>query len=195
MTFYWRGNVSGQASIIGAFYRHADAKLRGQTLNFVGWSLHKSEGPLPEEIAQRLKKLLVSRIEAAKEQMTGAAEELREYGWWFASRRFEDGWSIDRLLEVLQLVGWVEPDHLVVERLAEMSQTRPFPCVQALRMMVEGDKNGWGVLGWREKAKEVIRAARKSGDFEARKGAEELVNLLESRGHFEFGELRKESTD
>jgi hypothetical protein len=89
-------------------------------------------------------------------------------------------------------VGWVEPDHLVVERLAEMSGTKPLQCIEALKMIVEGDKRGWGVLGWRDKAKEIVRAARKSGNREARETGEDLVNLLGSRGHFEFGELLKE---
>jgi hypothetical protein len=192
MTFYWRGKVEDQGRLLDTFYNRAHGKLRGQTLNFVGWSLRNTKEPIPGEVAQRLKTLLERRVDAARQHPEGAAEELREYGWWFASGKFDDDWSLHQLLEVLRLVGWVEPDHLVVERLAEMSGTKPLQCIEALKMIVEGDKRGWGVLGWRDKAKEIVRAARKSGNREARETGEDLVNLLGSRGHFEFGELLKE---
>jgi hypothetical protein len=192
MVFYARGKLDGQGALLDAFYRRADGKLRGQALNYVGWDLRSVKDPLPGEVAQRLRALLEARVEAAKHETAGAAEELRQYGWWFACGKFDDEWSLRQLLEVLRIAGWVEPDHLVVERLAGMSRTRPLLSVEALTLVVEGDKRGWGVVGWRDKAKDIIRAARRSGDAEARKRAEELANLLDSRGNFDFGEVLKE---
>jgi hypothetical protein len=139
-----------------------------------------------------LKLLLNTRISASKEPGSLRTEELEEYGWWFVSGKFDDAWSIAKLLEILQLVGWVVPDHLVVERLAQISQAEPLQCIECLTMLVNGDNRGWGVIGWRDEAMTIIRAARKSGDLESRKKAEELVNLLESRGNFEFGQLLNE---
>ena len=129
---------------------------------------------------------------AARERPEGGAEELREYGWWFASGKFDDEWAIDQLLEVLRIAKWVAPDFSVVERLADLSKAMPVKCIQALTMVVEGDPKGAGVFGWRDKAKDIIRAARRSGNPESRRMAEDLVNLLGSRGHFDFGELLKE---
>ncbi|MGA2608706.1 MAG: hypothetical protein ABSH01_14775 [Terriglobia bacterium] len=192
MTYYWRGKLDDQGALLDAFYHRADGKLRGQALNFVGWSLRNTKEPIPGEIAQRLKTLLERRVGATRERPEGGAEELREYGWWFASGKLDDEWAVNRLLDVLRLVKWVEPDHMVVERLTDLSRAMPLQCIQALTMMVEGDAKGWGVLRWRDKAKDIIRAARRSGNPESRRMAEDLVNLLGSRGHFDFGELLKE---
>jgi hypothetical protein len=158
----------------------------------VGRSLRNTKEPISDVVAQRLKRLLERRVDVARQRPQGAAEELKEYGWWFVSEKFDDEWAINHLLNVLRLAKWVEPDHLVVERLVELSRAMPLQCIQALTMIVEADTKGWGVLGWRDKAKAIVRTARKSGNREARNTAEDLVNLLGSRGHFEFGELLKE---
>jgi hypothetical protein len=192
MSFYWRGKLDLSSEILEAFYRRAGVKLRAHALNFVGRSLRNTEGSVPTTVATRLKQLWNKRLEAVSQQVQAGAEELKEYGWWFASRKLDDDWSIAQLLGALKLAKQVEPDHLVVERLVEMAQIAPLHCIEALRMMIEGDAKGWAVLGWQDKAEDIIRSARKSGDSKAREAAEELVNLLGSRGHFDFGKLLKE---
>ena len=192
MLLYSRGLLDAHRDLIAPFYRRADQKLRREALHFVGWTLRSGKEPLSEAVSQRLKLLLNTRISASKEPGSLRTEELEEYGWWFVSGKFDDAWSIAKLLEILQLVGWVVPDHLVVERLAQISQAEPLQCIECLTMLVNGDNRGWGVIGWRDEAMTIIRAARKSGDLESRKKAEELVNLLESRGNFEFGQLLNE---
>lgn len=131
-------------------------------------------------------------MQAIRHQEVVSVEELVEYGWWFASGKLDDDWSIAQLLEALRLTRQVEPDHLVVGKLVELAQKYPFQCVEALALIVEGDIKGWGILGWRDKAEEIIRTAMKSGNSRARERAEELVNLLGSRGYFDFGKLLKE---
>jgi hypothetical protein len=68
-------------------------------------------------------------------------------------------------------------------------------CVQALSMMIAGDTEGWAILGWQDKAEDIIRTARRSGNSEARGRAEDLVNLLGTRGHFGFGKLLEEPVE
>ena len=58
--------------------------------------------------------------------------------------------------------------------------------------MVAENTDGWGILGWCQQGQEIIRAARRSGDLEARKKAEDLINVLSSRGYFDFGKLLNE---
>jgi hypothetical protein len=142
-----------------------------------------------------LKGLWTSRLDAAKSQPATGAEELKEFGWWFGSGKLEDQWSIKQLLEALRIAKRVDPDFMVIERLAQVSTAFPLESTDALRMMVEADIRGWSILGWRDKAKEIIRAARKSGNADARRKAEDLVNLVGSRGHFDFGDLLKEPID
>lgn len=191
MSFYWRGKLDLQSEILTAFYSRADGPLRAHVLSFIGRSLRNTKEAVPKEVAERLKVLWLQLVETTKHGPT-LADEFKEYGWWFASSKFDDEWSVAQLLEALRLAKRVEPDHLVVERLAALASSMPNSSIQALRMMIEGDTKAWGVLGWTDKAKEIIRTARKSGDGQARDAADDLVNLLGSRGYFDFGELLKE---
>lgn len=192
VSFYWRGRLKQQDPIFETFYSRADGKLRGHALNFIGRSLRNTAEAIPEQIQERLKALWAKHIELAKRKPAGTAEEMKEFGWWFVSRKFDDDWSLRQLIEALRLAHRVEPDHLVVGRLADLSGAMPLLCVEALMLMVEGDEKGWAIQGWTNKPKEIIRTARASGNSAARKMAEELVNLLGSRRYFDFGELLKE---
>jgi hypothetical protein len=194
-TFYWRGKLPYGEGLLSAFYRTADTSLRGYTLNYLGRSMCQLKEAIPGELAERLKALWANRLEVARHEPGAGAEELKEYGWWFGSGKLEDQWSINQLLEALRVAKRVEPSLMVVERLAQVSEASPLESVEALRMIVEADVKGWDILGWRDKAKEIVRAAMRSDNADARRRAEDLVNLVGSGGHFDFGELLKESVD
>ena len=115
--------------------------------------------------------------------------ELIEFGWWFVSKRSNDNWSIDQLLEVLKITKTIDPDLWVVERLAELSVTMPRKTVQCLGLIVDGDEKGWGILGWNGDARKILAAALGSEDATARQVAREVVHRLGGRGYFEFRAL------
>jgi hypothetical protein len=192
MSFYWRGKVELDSNIMRNFYRRAGARLSSYTLNFIGTSLRNTAENISDKVLDRLKALWISRLEEARQEPKRGAEGMKEFGWWFASGKFEIEWSLRQLLDALELGGAAEPDHLVAERLVETAKTVPDASVRALKMMIEGDVKNWGVLGWSEKAKEIIRTARSSGNASAKSTAEDLINFLGSKGLFDFGALLKE---
>jgi len=194
MAFYWRGKLDLESETLAGFFRIGDSALRGHALNFVGTSLKNTPDKIPDATAARLRNLWVSRVEHAKQHGDPEGHEMKGFGWWFSSAQFDDDWSISQLLESLKIAGQTFPDHLVVERLAEMAEKEPYRSVEALKMIIEGDKEGWAILGWKEQAESILRAAMRSGDSRARSLAESLINLLGStRRLFEFGKLLKES--
>lgn len=115
--------------------------------------------------------------------------ELAEFGGWFASGRFDLTWSMAQLLEVLRLVGKAEPDHLIVERLAEVSDIMPGQAVEALRLLVEGDREGWLLLGYHGHARTILTNAIQGSVQEAREDAIAFINWLAARGVREFLDL------
>ena len=190
---YWRGklNEDDPDGLLASFYAKAGVKLRGLAVDFIGRSLHNTSGAVAPKGLERLQKLWIRRIEAVRATQTvdQQREELTSFGWWFASKKLPDQWSIDQLLEVLKIAGTIEPEHLVVERLTELSRVMPAKTIVCLALIIEGDKNGWGVLGWREHARTILATAILSTDEAARQGAAKLVHRLGTRGHFEFRNL------
>lgn len=67
------------------------------------------------------------------------------------------------------------------------SEDRLFRC---LRMMVEGDREGWALYTGREEIREILRVALQTTT--AREEATQTVNLLGSRGFMDFRDLLSE---
>jgi hypothetical protein len=189
MTMYWRGKLPINDALLQHFYLTAPDKLRGYALDFVGRSLRNDTGEVAAEILGRLRELWASRLSVARAGGAPYVEELSRFGWWFASKKFDDKWAIAQLAEALRIAKKVEPDHVVIERLAELSQSIPRDTVECLAMIVEGDQEGWGILGWRESARNILQDAMNSPDRDANAAAAKLIHKLGSRGYFEFRDL------
>jgi hypothetical protein len=193
MTEYWRGSLDEDDAdgLLARFYAKADSTLLSRALDFIGTSLRNTQGTVPAELLQRLRKLWGARLDVVRAAGPSSPqkEELTAFGWWFASRKFPDIWSMDQVLEVLRIAGSIEPDHSVVERLSELAESMPAKAVECLALIVEGDKEGWGVLSWRDHARTLLAAVIRSADTTARGNAIELILRLGRRGYPEFRDL------
>lgn len=189
ITFYWRGKASldDSADPLARFYARADERIRRHVIEFVGRSLWNTEGELEEAVRGLLIQLWNRRVEAA--ERAGAYGELVPFGWWFASGKLEERWALGQLLEVLRLTKRIDPDFLILERFEELAPRRPSEVVECLRHMVEGSREPWEILGWRENLEKILRSLLQTGAEDPRKKAVELVNLLAARGHLGYKDL------
>jgi hypothetical protein len=187
IVFYWRGRTGLDDPPLTRFYAIAEERLRRHVIEFIGRSLGNTESELEEEVRPLLHQFWTRRCEAA--QQSGAYGELVPFGWWFSSGKLDEGWAIEQLLAVLRVTKRVEPDFLVLERFEELVRRRPQQVMECLRHMVEGSRESWEVLGWREHLEKILRSALQGPDEKARKTAVELINLLVARGHMGFRDL------
>lgn len=196
MVFYWQGvlDLEGSYHLLAKFYAKASSKLCGHALEFVGRSLRNTEEPAPPEVLVRIQNLWEQRFYIARQAPTVHSAELAEFGGLFASGHFEDTWAMTQLLEVLKLIGKAEPGHSVVERLAVLSEKMPYQTVECLRLLFEGDMEGWGYLSWRGHSKTILANAIHSKDVEAQQIAKEFINWLAARGNNEFHDLISKDT-
>ncbi|HKT11946.1 MAG TPA: hypothetical protein VJW77_08995 [Terriglobia bacterium] len=195
MTFYWWGTLKLDSPLIVRFYEKADPKLRGHAIEFIGRSFRNAEKPIPAEVTGRVKALWEARVEALEkaDSEESAREELSKFGWWFVSRKFDERWSMDALASSLRVGGRTDMPNMVIEYLAELASGMTSEAMDCLYMIIRGESDDWRVLGSDEKAKEIIRIAFKSEKEDTRQQAKDLVNLLGSRGYFDFGDLLKEA--
>lgn len=196
MTFYWRGklDLNDEKGVLTQFWAKASDELIGHALEFVGRSLKETKGEVPTEISERLKRLWLERLVASKSSTSAESHtrEISSFGWWFGSEKFDDQWAIRQLREALKVAGKVEPVHLVVKRLGRLAKALPSDAVECLKMIVEGDKEGWSVLSYRAEAHEILETALRSGDVKANGAATNLIHYLGSRGYLEFRDLLRQ---
>jgi hypothetical protein len=195
MTYYWRGklNLNEPGGLLARFFAKANGTLRSRSLEFIGRSLRDTKETVAPGILERLQALWAQRIEEVRNSAPPAPHaELAAFGWWFISAKFDDGWSIAQLKDVLKLAGSIEPDYQVIERLATLASSMPILTVECLDFMVKGEKEGWGIHSWSENARKILFTALHSNDVTARQAAEDNVNLLIARGYLAFRDLLSE---
>jgi len=191
MVYYWRGIINIESPELRSFWKKAWKELRGHAFDFIGRILYNTTDELPSEIVDRFKLLFQERLKQAKESEAKEtfSDEVKAFGWWFASGAFDSEWAFEHLAEVLKLFGKVEAGHLVVKRLSSLAQEFPLKAVSILGALIEGDEKGWGIHVYRDDAKIVLQTALASPDDSARRAASKLINQLGARGHLHFGEL------
>jgi hypothetical protein len=193
MVFYAHGklDLDPRDDFIARFFEKAPGAVRAHALAFVGRSVGSETQAVPPQILSRFQALWESRMKEAQEsgEPMESRQELTTFGWWFVSGKFDDAWCLEQLRRTLDLVRTVVPDHLVAERLASLVSSYPLQAIRCLSGLIEGDRHGWGVLGWREHARAALQSALASLNTEAREAATNLIHVLGSRGHGEFRDL------
>jgi hypothetical protein len=194
VTQYWLGNLnlSDQQSLFARFYEKAGLKLRKYLIRYVGIDLHNTKESIRSDILQRLQNLWDTRVRAVRSSAQPAqdVEELVEFGWWFSSGKYPAQWGIDRLLELLALGGSIDPERLVAEQLAKLSETMPAKAVvECAKKIIERDPDGWGIGTWGKQARTIISFALTSVEESAQQEAINLIHYLGSRGYPEFRDL------
>lgn len=189
MVFYWRGKLPLDDPLFTAFWDKAPDAVRAHALTFVGRSLEQTEGQIESGILDRLMQLWEKRISAATEaqQPSEFEKEIAAFGWWFVSAKFDVEWSLRQLYEVLKLVRKTEPPHIVLERLAETTKTEPLLSVKCLRLIAEGDREGWEIYSSREHVRGVLQQGMQ--DPNTRQEAEGAIHYLGRRGFLDFRDL------
>ena len=143
-------------------------------------------------ILSRLKALWEWRLSGTRESSgsVGSNKEIAAFGWWFWSGKFDaGGWALAQLAEAIECTGVIDPDFMVVERLAEVAADSPLPAVRCLAMLVERAPHDSFLHGWIESAKTILTAAHASEDAEAQQLAEDTRNRLGERGHLDLRDL------
>ncbi len=193
MVFYWRGKMplGNREGLLAAFYRSAGPELREYALDFVGRAMHgEDKPPVPDPIRDRLQALWAWRLSESRAiEASERAVELAAFGWWFASRKFPDDWALDQLLQALRSGGKLEAGHLVIDELATFSTREPDKTIEALTLIIDADKEAWGVSLRADKVETIISSALNSGNRIAAEKAADLVHVLGARGFRTFGRL------
>lgn len=193
MSLYWHGKLDLEQpeGLLTQFFALAPDSLRGYALEVIGRSLHNTQEAIAPSILKRLQLLWEKRIATARnsQQPTLYSSELATFGWWFSSGKFDQSWTVVQLQQVLELVHHVNPDFLVIEKLAQMAVTIPKSAAECLKLMIENDHKSWSIFSWHDATQVILIQAMESNNQAAKQIAKEVINILDKRGHEEFNSL------
>jgi len=192
MSFYQRGQIDldDPEGLLMRFYAKATDPLCAYALEVIGRGLGREPTEVPSEVLERLRTLWEWRLAGARiSSPAHHAKELAAFGWWFTSAKFDPVWAMAQLTETLELVGKAELEHLVIQRLAILASDMPVQTIECVRLLCEGDKEGWMIQTWDESIRTVLTTGMQSAEVSAQEAAVALINILSTRGHLSFRDL------
>jgi hypothetical protein len=193
MLLYGRGQLGldDDAGLLRSFLKTANPKIRRYTIGFVGRGL-RGEEKAPQEVIERFKTLWDIYWNSTGRKDAKEHPDSWLFGTWFSCGQFPDQWALDRLEEFVEVVKTPEPDHRVVEKLADIAHIDIAKSVRILDLMVRGDREGWHIDSWLDSAKKILEQAMKNNG-EVREKAVALIDYLGRRGYSDFGTLLNRS--
>jgi hypothetical protein len=136
---------------------------------------------IPGDVIRRLQQLWESRFSAAQqaEDPAAHAEELAQFGIWFASGKFDGPWAVDQLLTLLKLTGRVGNTSKVVDRLKTYMDTMPYEVAQCIAVLVANERGAITILGWGQDAQQMLSRIVGGSDARARDIALDLLDTFD----------------
>jgi len=148
---------------------------------------------LEPSFLERAQRLWESRLEAASaeglEHPEWHRQELVNFGFWIVADVFENAWWLAQLDRVMLLVHWVEPDSLVMKRLAGAADAEPGIAVRAATEILLGDPYGYSSHAYQDHLRTIIGAAVASEHSATAQAGVDLANRLVAKGLGDFRDL------
>jgi hypothetical protein len=191
---YAQGTVSlDPGSLVDLFFQQAPLAMRAGLIEDAGRAVADTDEPSPEAL-ERLQRLWDWRRRALRERTAADLDELKGFGWWIGSGKFDDDWALAQLEDLLADGGTVEPDDLVTTRLAALRHERLPQAVACLSLLIDAAQRHaaqrpWFVTGSRDDIRAILEYGIAAEDPETHRVARETTNRLIARGHLQFGEL------
>ena len=184
VTFYWRGLL--QPSLLERWFELADDELAGDVMEFLGRALRNTDGDVDPDVLQRIRLLWDARLEVIASEPESHESEAHAFSLTFASAKFDDQWSLERLAATLRPGDrrWHGRD--VIGRLAEVATTEPAEATRLTLKMLEDAANDWDHLRWRDPVRDVLAATSEAVGQETLKNRAAIADHYIKHGELDF---------
>lgn len=188
-------NTDRRMQILNTFFENAWPLLRANAISCAGQLVERAHDTTVQGMVVRLSKLWEQRLTIARTapDISEYYEELSEFGWWYASGRFEEGWALAQLIEVLEITGKIKPDLDVLRRLVSISEERLSKALECLESLEKGDKQGWAILGWEKEVSAILKRCLESSHEGLPEKTRQFVHLLGAKGFRSYRHLLAEN--
>lgn len=188
MLYSW-GQINSEDDLLREFWTNAPDGLQAHAISYIGEALKNTDDSVEAGIIKRLQTLWDTLFTSWEKDIPNHKIGLSSFGWWFVSGKFDSKWALVRLLKILQLGVKIEPNHLVIQKLAELSIEFPRETIQCLNAIVRHDFEdvSWIIHGENKSIRQILEVCLQNSA--ARADAKKLINYLGSRGFLEFRDL------
>jgi hypothetical protein len=186
--FYLSGALNTGSGLLTSFYAIAPDELRAEAVRCLGHSL-SADRECSREVLDRACAFWNWRVAAVRGTAEMSMRELAAFGTWLAAECLPPDWRVERGLEVLRLVGRLDPPWDAAEKLEGLFSAAPGGVLECLRLLVEGSEGTWDMHGWEEHGTAILRAGLSHVDAQVRDRAKGIVNRFLAMGFTTFRPL------
>ncbi|MHB8244375.1 MAG: hypothetical protein ACYDGN_03320 [Acidimicrobiales bacterium] len=183
LLLYVQGTVTldSEDRLLHALFEGAPATVLGEALGHLFWRLFRTEGPLDNELLDRVMRLWEWR---AAEVAAGHGDlaELRGFGWLVRTGRFPVDWTLANLVEVTRTLGSVEMPEQIGEEIAPYARSHTSLVLAALQGLVSNQEGAWVAHLLAKHAVPAIAVALQSSDDALQRAGSTLMNAFAEAG-------------
>ncbi|MEO0434492.1 MAG: hypothetical protein AAF151_22645, partial [Cyanobacteria bacterium J06656_5] len=190
---FWSGNLNlgENDNLLEFFLVHAPKEARENFMWSFGWEFlyGKFEGN-DEEQCKRLQNFLEWRIRQAQEFKSDKEQfsDLKYLSWIVASGELDNQWAIDKLIDVLDILGTVDQCDELLNHFEELAHALPQKIIKCISLLAEYTKAyEWFARHRRSHYTSIFQTVLASRDEKAHKATEDLISRLLARN---FGNYR-----
>jgi hypothetical protein len=168
--------------LIGTFFERAPSGLAKKAVDSAGWRVwRRREDPPDDASAERLRRLWRRWAD------TAAIEDLGVFGWWFASGRLGDEWSLAELERIVLDDVAIDELRVVLPRLATLAASEPERIGDLTDSIVSREIEADRLLAADDPLAEIVNVlTTETASSEARKYGEAITGRMRSRGFSAF---------
>lgn len=160
---------------------------------FVGRSLMpaRNDGQKDAERDDRVPLDVIARFKALWESRVASAtfsDEAPAFGWWFASGRFDDAWSLAELLRAARTARSIDGLMFGADRFRRLSESMPVEAAQFVYALVCGHERQSWIFELDKVLRPALETILRSGGPAAALG-EQIVNALGERQIADYTDL------
>lgn len=176
------------------FFSNSSGKCRGMAVSLGGRAYVSKDQTIPGEKSpsvEVLQKFWNWRLEESD-----APSELREFGWWAKTKKFDDKWMLEHLLKTVEKTkGDINGEFIVMDTLEALAAVYPLLCAKISKHIFTSSKrrDGYAFLHMGE-LRGVFVKILQSSNAEAIKVVNETIDFLLKIGHEDLRTLVDLST-
>ena len=180
-------------SLVDLFFEHAPVETRARLTELVGLDLMNENNPTQQALV-RLQRLWEWRLRALQKRAASDLDELKGFGWWFESGKFDDTWALAQLNNLLTANRTIEADAGIIKQLAALRHEHLAQVVACLASVIDAAQRHvpakpWFVTANYDEIRVILEDGIKAEDQTTVGLARQTLNRLFARGHTQFEDL------
>ncbi|MBX0312093.1 MAG: hypothetical protein JHC31_10010 [Sulfurihydrogenibium sp.] len=184
ISLYEQRVISLDESIFQRFWKNVDDNIRGDFIRYAGQQLKKDE--IPSDVIQRFKELWKQHLDHIKNtsNKNNFQRELKNFIEWMNSKKLDDKWALENLIETIKLSNSITYEHIsVLETLIETVNKFPELVLNYLELLIykvsEIDLNLYltEIKKFIEEISEILKSNEKNDLKEKLKNIKRTINL------------------